>query len=193
MWSRYRTKPLHYRNSIVFVCLIVATGLAIFASLQLQSNETIVVTIASLGYIGVFIAGLIAGLNFIFPVPAATLSPLFIEAGLTIPFIIIFLAAGTLVADFIGYLIGHTSRPIIKNKHPKIVALANRVSGAHPGLLVVFVTIYAALVPLPNELILIPLAFAGVSWRLLLVPLFVGAVIIQTLLVTGMTWVEVLL
>jgi membrane protein DedA with SNARE-associated domain len=193
MWRRYRVTTLHYTNSIILACLVIAIGLAIFASLQLQSNETIVAAVASLGYIGVFIAGLIAGLNFIFPVPAATLSPLFTEADLTIPFIIIFLAAGTLVADFIGYLIGRTSHSIIKNKHPKIVALANRVSGAHPGLLVVFVTIYAALVPLPNELILIPLAFAGVSWRLLLVPLFVGAVIIQTLLVTGMTWVEVLL
>jgi hypothetical protein len=66
------------------------------------------------------------------------------------------------------------------------------VSSAHPGLIAVFVTIYAALVPLPNELILVPLAFAGVSWRLLLVPLIVGAVIIQTLLVTGVTWIEVL-
>jgi hypothetical protein len=192
MWSRYRVTTLHYTNSIIFACLVIAIGLAIFASLQLQSNNAIVATVASLGYIGVFIAGLIAGLNVVFPVPAATLSPLFIEAGLTVPVIIIFLAAGTLAADFIGYLIGHTSRPIIKNKHPKIVALANRVSDAHPGLIAVFVTIYAALVPLPNELILIPLAFAGVSWRLLLIPLFVGAVIIQTLLVTGVTWVEVL-
>ncbi len=193
MRSESKGTTAHYTNTILFVCLVAAIGLAIFASLQLQSSQTVVSIIASFGYVGVFVAGLIAGLNVVFPIPAATLSPLFIEAGLTIPFIIIFLAAGTLAADFIGYLIGRTSRSIIKTKHPKIVALANKVSTLHPGWIMLFVAVYAGFAPLPNELILVPLAFVGVSWRVLIVPLFVGALIIQTLLVAGVTWVEVLL
>ena len=192
MQSRSKATTTHYTNIILFICLIVAIGLAIFASVQLQSSEAIVSFIASFGYIGVFVAGLIAGLNVLFPIPAATLSPLFVEAGLTIPLIIAFLALGTLAADFIGYLIGHTSRSIIETKHPKIVELVNKVSILHPGWIMLFVTIYAAFVPLPNELILVPLAFVGVSWRVLIIPLFIGALFIQTVLVAGVTSIEVL-
>jgi len=164
-----------------------------YGSLQLQANPAVVETIDAFGYIGVFGAGLIAGLNVVFPVPAATLAPLFLEAGMTVPLIILFLALGTLVADFVGYLIGRTSRTLLEAEHPSIAVIAQKVSGMRPSVVALFVTIYAAFVPLPNELILVPLAFVGVAWRVLIVPLFVGAVIIQTLLVTGVSWVEVLL
>lgn len=191
--SASATPAVTYTKHVAFfICLLLAVGVAVYGSQQLQSNLVVVEFVDTLGYIGVFVAGLIAGLNIVFPVPAATLTPLFLEAGMTIPLIVVFLALGTLAADCIGYLIGHTSRSIIETKYPNITTLTDKVSQANSGLLVLFVALYAAFIPLPNELILIPLAFAGVSWRLLIIPLFIGATIIQTLLVTGVTSIGVL-
>lgn len=180
------------RSSAVLLCVVLAMILAVYASWQLSTSPEVVAMISSLGYVGVFIAAVIAGLNVVFPVPAATLTPLFVAAGMAIPLVIMFLALGTLVADLLGYLIGHTSRSLLENRYPKLTDTTKRLAQMNPVWLVLFVASYAAFMPLPNELILVPLAFAGVSWRLLIWPLFVGALIIQTLLVTGVTAIEVL-
>jgi len=65
--------------------------------------------------------------------------------------------------------------------------MSEKIATQHPAVIMLFVGVYATVVPLPNEAILIPLALAGVSWRLLIVPLLVGALLIQTLLVAGIS------
>ena len=181
------------KKGILLIGLIVVLVAAVIVGQHLISNESFVQLIATFGYAGVFVAAIIAGVNVILPVPAAAFTPVFIEAGLTTPLIIISLAAGTLVADLIGYLIGHTSRELLAAKHPRVLVLTQKVSNKHPVIVVSFVALYAGFVPLPNELILIPLALGGVPWRWLVLPLFFGAIMIQTLLVTGVSALPILM
>jgi len=181
------------KKGILLIGLIVVLVAAVIVGQYISSNESFVQLIATFGYAGVFVAAIIAGVNVILPVPAAAFTPVFIEAGLTTPLIIISLAAGTLVADLIGYLIGHTSRELLAAKHPRVLALTQKVSTKHPVIVVSFVALYAGFVPLPNELILIPLALGGVPWRWLVLPLFFGAIMIQTLLVTGVSALPILM
>lgn len=166
--------------------------MAVFGSQLLSTNAVALTIIDSLGYVGVFVAAVIAGLNVFVPIPAATLTPLFVAAGLTIPLIILALALGTLVADWVSYFIGHLGREVIATRYPRVQRYTEEIATLHPTVIVLFVGLYAAVVPLPNEAILIPLALGGVSWRLLVVPLLVGALVIQTLLVAGVSWVQLL-
>jgi len=172
---------------ILFVLTAILFGGAIIGSQLLRNNPAILTVIESFGYVGVFVAAVVSGLSVAAPIPAATLTPLFTAAGLTVPAIIFFLALGTLVADTIGYAIGRLGRSVIPSDHPRVQQFTERIANQHPAFIMLFVTGYAALIPLPNELILIPLALCGVSWRRLIIPLLVGALIIQTLLVTGVS------
>jgi membrane protein YqaA with SNARE-associated domain len=45
--------------------------------------------------------------------------------------------------------------------------------------------LYAALVPFPNEAILIPLAISGIKFRYLVAPLLIGNMLHQAILIVG--------
>jgi len=187
MDPKIRSNTTWYPNIFLLIGLVGLFGLAVLGGQLLGNNQAVLSVISSAGYIGVFIAAFIAGLNVLIPIPVATLTPLFVSAGLAIPAIIVTLALGTLAADAVGYFIGHTGRAIIATKYPRVLRYTEKIADQHPIVIMLFVGAYAAFVPLPNEVILIPLALSGISWRLLVIPLFVGALVIQTLLVTGVS------
>jgi membrane protein YqaA with SNARE-associated domain len=192
MKQRNLSRSTLYKNIFLFVCITAIFTLAVFGSQLLSTNATALTIIDSLGYVGVFVAALIAGLNVFVPIPAATFTPLFVAAGLTIPQVILALALGTVVADWVSYFIGHMGRQVIATSYPRVLYYTQKITTQPPSVIILFVGLYAAVIPLPNEAILIPLALAGVSWRLLVVPLLVGALVIQTLLVTGVSWLQLL-
>lgn len=169
------------------IFFVFVFGGAILMAQFISQNETANQVIAEFGYVGVLILAIISGLNPVLPLPAATLTPLFTEAGLTIPLVIISLTIGTLIADFIGFSLGHISRTSVAKRYPKQFATFTSLGSQRKRLIFVFVSFYAALMPLPNEIILIPLAVAGVSFPFLLLPLFIGNLINQSLLVYGIS------
>lgn len=160
---------------------------ALYFAQTLTENDKVVSLIGSLGYLGVLITGIIAGLNTIVPLHAATFTPLFIEAGLTIPLIIATLAVGTLIADSLGFALGHVSRELMEEKYPKIFNFFTNLATDHSRWITPFVIIYASFVPFPNEAILIPLALAGVKLKKLIIPLVLGNIVHQTLAVYGVS------
>jgi membrane protein YqaA with SNARE-associated domain len=167
---------------LVFLGVILVIGIVVH---QLAQNEVVLSAIATLGYVGVILAGFLGGLNAFVPIPAATLSTLFLNAGLSIPLIIFSLAIGTLIADWIGYLIGYFGRHTLDTHHPRVTILFTDLHKRHNALVIPLVFIYAAFVPLPNELFLIPLALAKSRFTPLIIPLFLGNLINQALLVYG--------
>lgn len=129
--------------------------------------------------------GLISGLNAVIPIPAATLTPIFIAAGLAIPGIIFSLVLGTMVADFLGFLFGSSTKEIITARYPKLTNFLHDLMENRSRWIPLFVIFYAAFVPFPNEAILIPLAFSGISFKKILLPLIIGNTIHQAILVYG--------
>ena len=177
-------------RSILYIGIALSAVLgATLISGQLATHPEIIALFQSLGYAGVYLAAVIAGLNALLPIPAATLSPVFFEAGLTAEVVILTLALGTLTADLIGYALGHNGRSLLEKKYPNIIGATNYISTTSPWLLTLFVCAYASFVPLPNEIIVIPLALAGTPLRLLIPPLVIGAIVNQTLLVTGASFI----
>lgn len=158
---------------------------AISLSQWLSTSVQAVSLTERLGYVGVIGLGIIGGLNFIIPIPPATFSALYGEAGLALPGVVLALALGTLIADMIGFWVGTRLRRLVDDSYPRISRLAHKAAAGRFYLLFIFVLLYAAAVPFPNEAILIPLAVAGVRWQYLLLPLILGNILHQTILIYG--------
>ena len=174
-----------HRSVITLVVFVLAFCVLLFISQSLSESDQVQRLTAEFGYVGVMIIAVIAGLNAIVPIPAATFTPVFVAAGLSVPLIIIALTAGTLIADFTGFFLGRVSRDLMQSKHPKLCAFFTEFQGKHRKWLFPLVTLYAAFAPLPNEVILIPLGLTGIKFKSLIIPLILGNLLNQLILVYG--------
>ncbi len=175
------------RYSLGALVLLIIFTAFFFLAQEFTTESTIQLLIQDFGYIGVMIAGIIGGLNTFIPIPAASFTPLFIAAGLSLPLIILMLTLGTLIADYVGYALGHVSREIIKLKHPKLFTFFLTLEEQHHHFVLPLVFFYAAIMPIPNEIILIPLALSGIRFRTMIIPLVFGNLISQAVLSYGFT------
>jgi membrane protein DedA with SNARE-associated domain len=183
-------KEIHRTRNHLFISIIIIALLLVVSFLLAQTisqNELAARLVADFSYVGVVILGVIAGINTFIPLPAATFVPVFVSAGLYLPFIIAALVLGTLIADFTSYILGHLSRDVIQRKHPRIFNYVNTLNQTHHGLILPLVFIYSALIPFPNEAIIIPLGMSGVRFSHLVAPLLLGNIVHQTLLAYGVT------
>lgn len=168
----------------IFVLLVAG---AVWLASEAAADPIWQARVAEAGYLGVFGAGVVGGLNFIIPIPPATLTPLFVASGIGIPAIIILLALGTVVADFTGYMFGRVGRKTVEAKYPRTFAFFTRAGQEYRWYLLPMVMLYAAFVPFPNEAILIPLAVSGIRFSLLLPALMTGNLLHQLTLVYGIS------
>lgn len=173
--------------ALTFILLIIIFVGVLFFTKEISGNSELISFIAKLGYPGVTLTAIIAGLNTFVPLPAATFTPLFITSGLSIPLIILSLAIGTLIADFIGYVLGHVSREIIMEKYPKSFDFVQNLQEKHQKLISPILFLYASFVPFPNEILLIPLALSGIKFRKIFIPLLLGNFVHQAVLIYGVT------
>lgn len=141
--------------------------------------------VADFGYLGILTIAVISGVNVLLPVPAATFVPIFTAAGLSLPVVILMLVIGTTIADYIGYFLGRWSRDFAIAHYPNTYRRVLSINEHHHSLIIPFVFVYAALIPFPNEAIIIPLALVGMRFKTLLLPLVLGNIINQTALALG--------
>lgn len=169
---------------LLFLFMAAFLGLIFIAQSVSQSTEVQQI-VSEFGYVGVVIISIIAGLNAVVPIPAATFTPIFLAAGLSMPLIIMSMVIGTLIADFTGFFLGHLSRNVVEEKYPKTFRFFMELREKRSKWLIPVVIFYAAFVPAPNEVILIPLGLAGVRFQTLIIPLIIGNTINQLYLVYG--------
>lgn len=162
---------------------IIAT--AFFTADYLQNSPAAQTFIAQFGYAGVIILAIVAGLNVIIPVPAASFVPIFTASGLWLPGIILALTVGTLIADYIGFLFGKWSRAAVTDKYPKAMMRFEKLYTSHYRLIPFIIFLYAAFMPFPNEAMILPLAVLGAKFRQMILPLFLGNLINQTIFSYG--------
>lgn len=182
--DRFHTKKI-LRFTILSVIIVFVWVAALFLADYVSSNEMSQQLIAQFGYVGVFVMAVIAGVNVLVPIPAASFVPVFTAAGLWMPLIILALVLGTTLADLIGYFVGHWSREFAIDHYPKTYAKVLSLHESHHQLLLPLIFVYAALIPFPNEAIIIPLALVGIKLRTLLIPLILGNIVNQTALALG--------
>lgn len=170
--------------ALMFTCVL---GLSFYFATLVQTNPAVQQFISQFGYFGIMTLAVISGLNALIPIPAATFVPVFEAAGLWLPLIVFALAVGTTIADTLGYLFGHYSKSVISEKYPKTHAYVERITNSRKRWLLPLVFLYAAIIPFPNELIVIPIALSGVRFQLIVIPLILGNLINQGALAYGVS------
>ena len=166
-----------------FILLVVAG--ALYLAQFVATDSAAQALVAQFGYLGILALAVVSGLNLLVPVPAATFTPVFVAAGLTLPLIILTLIIGTTIADLLGYLFGRWSRAFAHEHYPQTYQKILTLHTKRSALLIPFIFLYAAFVPFPNEAIIIPLALIGVRLPIIIIPLLLGTTLNQTLLALG--------
>lgn len=170
------------KSSILLFGLIVIFFIAYLLANLVQENETIKSIIFDFGYIGVFIVSLISGLNLIVPIPVVSFVPAFVGAGLNIWIIIFFIVIGTGIADSASYFIGKIGREFSKSvKQKTLFKYLTNMRDKYYWSPIIILFLFATFVPLPNELLLIPLGFMGYKLKHLIIPYIAGNIIFTTL------------
>jgi len=165
-----RTKLVAQVGAVIVIFLFVL-WLAQFA----KDSESVRELVFTFGYPGIFVISLISGFNILVPIPASSFVPLFFESGLNIWITIVIMTLGLTIADLIGFIIGRVGRTVTSSwNNKKIILRLENLCQKNYWFPVVFLFMYASLVPAPNEIVVIPLAFIGYKAKHLLAPVFLG-------------------
>lgn len=128
--------------------------------------------VQSYGYAGAFLISIFGNFTIFFPVPftitiyafGATLNPLLLG---------VVCGLGSTIGEFSAYLVGRGGRELIEERYGRRLESAKRLVQRY-GMPVIF--LFAAL-PLPDDLILIPLGMLKYSLRKALMAAFLGKVV----------------
>lgn len=169
---------------IIVVAAIVAA--ALWVGRFAQESDLIKDLVSRYGYGGIFLISVISGFNLAVPIPPVSFLPLFLVSGLNFWLIILIITAGITVADSVAYLLGKTGRLLLlSSTENSFLNRLERLRSHYYWAPLLALFLFVALVPLPNEVIVIPLAFLGYQLTRLLPLLFVGNVIFNTLSALG--------
>lgn len=146
------------------------------------------------GYILTFFAALLGGTSVLFPFPYY-LVVFTLGAGGLNPFLLgIFSGIGLMVGDSTSYLFGYSGREIITGK---LAITFNKIHDwtlqkpkwVMPSLLFT----YGAFIPVPNDIIVIPLGLARYPFIKVVIPLVLGNIVFSTIIafsgLYGLEWI----
>lgn len=170
---------------IIFVIALFA-GALLFAN-NIQDNEQVKEIISSFGPFGILVVAFVSGLNLFVPVPATAFIPVFSAAGFSLSIIVIILVVGTTLADFVSFYMGTILKPHADKSNAKVLQFVRKYCKNRPRMTQAIVFLWAALVPFPNELLLLPLGTLGVKLRTLIIAFVLGTVVHVTALAYGLT------
>lgn len=151
------------RSSLIrLVILIAVLVAAVWVATSIGEYETLRMLVAQWGYPALFLIAVISGFSLIAPVPAVAFVPLVVAAGLNFWIALLIVVVGMTVGDGFGIFLGHTGRGVVDEWVEvrwlqRVERLITRWK-IKPEFLAF---LYAAFVPLPNELLLVPLSFLG--------------------------------
>lgn len=170
------------------VVFLAGLTLIVYGALYLgqlaRDNVFIQEAVRRFGYLGIFTVSLVSGFNLVVPVPAISFLPLFLESGLSAILTVLIIIIGMTVADLIAYYLGRAGRHLVIPKQPLVLNL-EKLKERYYWTPVIILVFYAAFVPLPNEVLVIPLGFLGYQLKHLLLPLLAGNAVFNVLSAVG--------
>lgn len=160
---------------------VIVIGLALWFAQFARDSDFVKAMVLQYGYAAIFFISLISGFNILFPIPSPSFVPLFLESGLNLWITILVMTVGLTIADLLGFIIGKIGRNIAEGwKNQKIIKRLERLREKNFWAPIIFLFFFATSAPLPNEVVVIPLAFIGYQARHLFIPLFLGHIIFNT-------------
>ena len=171
--------------TIILLIITLLLSLSIYLTKYVANDLAAQLFVQDFGYIGVLLISFIAGLNLFIPVPAATFIPIFTAGGISLLTAIPLLIIGTMTANLLSYVVGRLGNQFTRLHYPRIQQKIFRLYFERRELLPYLVFCFAAFIPVPDEVYLIPLGIIGVKLREFIVPLFLGTVFFQTMTALG--------
>jgi len=167
---------VRYRAIFIGVLVIV---LAFWLAQYAKDNESIRQVVSQYGYFGIFGIAIISGFNLAVPIPAISFLPLFLESGLGTWSTILVVSLGVTLADMIAFFLGKAGRHVFPEG--KIIKRIQKLGekNVHSPILVLF--LFASFVPLPNEVLGLPMGFMGYNKWHVLTAVFLGNFVFNTL------------
>jgi membrane protein YqaA with SNARE-associated domain len=165
--------------------LAAVVFLIVICNRYVMAHPELAERLQAMGYPGLFIVAAISGFNVLVPLPVAGFTPALTSAGYDPWMVIVVFSLGMSVGDFAGYLLGLWGRHASGVKVPPFVQTLQRWSEEKPALFMLAIFLYASFVPMPNEVFVIPLAFARVAWHRLLIPIAFGHIVLNSLIHFG--------
>ncbi|OIO18864.1 MAG: hypothetical protein CO029_03340 [Candidatus Magasanikbacteria bacterium CG_4_9_14_0_2_um_filter_41_10] len=164
------------RNILLLACVFLFIAwLNVFL---IKNSETVRLVVSQFGYAGMFVVAIISGFNVAVPIPVIGFYPLFVELGFVPVFIILTLSLGMTLGNTVGYFVGFAGKGFFERASSiRVRKMFDRLYLRHQSLPFVFLFFYAAFVPLPNELLVIPMAIAGYRFWQMVVVLLIGNII----------------
>jgi len=137
------------------------------------------------GYLGIFLVSFLGASSIIIPIPYTII--IFTLGSLRMfdpSLIAISGGAGSAIGEFFGYSLGYYGRAIVSEKQKKKMDYILKVFSRH-GALTIFLF---ALLPLPDDLLFIPLGIMRYSFLKAFMPCIVGKMLMCFILAYGGHW-----
>jgi membrane protein DedA with SNARE-associated domain len=99
--------------------------------------------------------------------------------------IITLLIIGTMAANIFSYVAGRYGGKVVKSHYPELQQKMITMYKGHEKWLPHFVFLFTALMPLPDEVFLVPLGIIGVKLKKFIIPLIFGTIFYQTFAAYG--------
>ncbi len=179
------TRKKILRATLFVILVIVVIIGSFYLSTIVASDEYAQSLVQSYGGMAVLLLSFVAGLNLLIPVPAATFVPVFTAGGMDLFSIIILLVAGAMAANLLTYALGRFGHAITNSHYPALQKKFTTFYTKHKNSLPYLIFGFAAFIPLPDEIYLIPLGLIGVGLRVIILPLTLGTIVYQTLASLG--------
>jgi len=179
--NNFFMKKEHIKLIVKFVLIVLFIVFVFWVNRIAVGNGMIMNLASRFGYIGILLVSAISGFNLLVPIPIITFFPFFLEAGFHPVITLCVIAFGMTLGDLLGFLIGDTSREVYKPKSKKIIARLEALRDKHHAFPLVFMFLYASFAPIPNELVVVPLAFLGFRMWKVMLAVFFGNIIFNTL------------
>jgi len=178
----HHTKIILQGGGLIAI-IIIAFSLAGVAS----DNESVRTIVSSYGYIGAFIISIFSGFNLLVPIPAVTFMPLFIESGLLFWPAILVITLGVTLADTLASVLALVSKKIATKASfgEEVFKKFHQFGERYPRAPLFILFFYACFVPLPNELLLVPLTLARHPLKQLILVVLIGNFVHQFLYAKG--------
>lgn len=164
--------------------LCIFTG-SLYLAYLAQSSDLLSSLAGSGGYAGIFGAAFVNGFNVFVPILITSFIPIWLEAGLAFWPAVIMITLGTACADLIAFTFGSLGKNIQAVEHAAWIQKLRVYRERHPMLPLLFFLFWATFIPLPNEVVLIPLGILGYRYIAVIPIIVLGSFIFHAVTAFG--------
>lgn len=170
--------PMKRQTTYALVLLMV---LAWSVALYFVTPEVIVSRLGGHTLPAVFAAGVLGGTSILFPFPYYLVVATAAAGGASPILVGLCAGLGVMAGETTSYVVGHAGRAVLPAKASEVFGHLHRwVADTHSVKFYGFLFVYGSVMPLPNDVIVVPLGAAGVPYWRVIVPLGAGNIVFNT-------------